>query len=487
MRERGPRLRLLSFTPLALASLFLASLPSGGAAQGSIAVTDVQVTSLFPQGVRFTATVSGTQSITSVTLRYRVLGERVGRYDRAVFEEADSVQVDLLVRTDTADRYIPPGGELEYRFEVEDATGARMETEPRRFVLLDPRFEWRRLDESGGYILYHGPVADLARQVLAGSLETLERMGRLMGVSVEGPIRLTMYNRWDDMREALPPRSEVQERSLVTEGISFGNTGVILLLGGNPGVRGVTSHETVHFLMQQAMGGLTRLVPAWLNEGLAEYGSPEPGTSYDIALGRAVREGTLLPLTSITTPPGRPADVILFYGESKSVVKYLVETHGEEPLRRLLEALRDGDTIDGALVSIYGFDRNGLDDLWRESIGAPPLEATPVRSGIPTAIPRPTLVPFGAGDPSPTPTEAPSPPPPAAATPAPPAAQAGSCGRPPAGDAGAAPIDLLGAGPALGLMVLVGLVPGARRRRGHSGPGANAGAPGQQGRMRWRC
>jgi hypothetical protein len=60
----------------------------------------------------------------------------------------------------------------------------------------------------------------------------------------------------------------------------------------------------------------------------------------------------------------------------------------------LLLALRDGTTIDDALQEVYGFDVEGLEDAWRESIGAPsqPASAQPTAQPTPTFIP--TYVPF---------------------------------------------------------------------------------------------
>ena len=104
------------------------------------------------------------------------------------------------------------------------------------------------------------------------------------------------------------------------------------------------------------------------------------------------------------------------YGQSRSVVTYMIDTYGEAALQALLQRLREGDPIDDALTAAYGLDRVGLDQEWRASIGAPPLAATPSRSALPTPIPRPTLEPFGAASssspeataqPRPTPTEAP--------------------------------------------------------------------------------
>ena len=399
--------------------------PQTVAAQDAIRLLSSEVESRFPEGIFFQVAIAAPAPVTEITLQYRVLGESVSRYNTFEFESVPSPQAELLVRTDTADRYIPPGAEIEFFFDVVDADGNRTATPPQTFTLLDPRFEWSRIEGDQASILYYRGAERLAQEVLEVSEDTVERMGELLGVQVEEPLKLTMYNNFRDMRVALPPRSQVQESSLIIEGVSFGSTGVVLVLGDIARVKGVTAHEVVHFLVDQAMGGVSRLIPSWLNEGLAEYGNPEPSPLFDLALATALSGGELLPLTSLTVPPGQPRDVILFYGESKSVVTYMVDTHGEEPMRRLLAGLRDGLSIDSALEAAYGFDRVGLEARWRESIGAEPAEAQ--ASVRPTAIPLPTIVPFGVATPaasSPTPAPASQP----AATPTSPPAEEASGG-----------------------------------------------------------
>jgi len=277
-----------------------------------------------------------------------------------------------------------------------------------------------------------------------------------MGVSVEDPLRITLYNSWDDMRVALPPRSQVQEESLVSEGVSFGETGVILVLGSNSNAVGVTSHETAHFLMQQAVGPLSPLAPAWLNEGLAEHANPVANGSYTRALERAIRDGRLIPLSSLTRPPGKPDDVILFYGEAESVVAYMVESYGEQPLQRLLEELREGTPIDDALMASYRLDRDTLEARWRQSIGARPRAPGDGGRSLPTPLPRPTLAPFG---PAAGTTSG------AQAAPIATPAATGGCGRVEALAGVRRPLDLAGAAPALGLVALLGLLRAARRGR----------------------
>jgi hypothetical protein len=426
-RPPGAGVRRFPLLGLVLLTLILAAtgLPGGAAAQEGPRLLASSVESQFPKGILFRLEVAGPRDITEITLRFRLVAERFARYDRLEFAPSPSVRAELLVRTDTAERFIPPGAELEYFFEVKDVGGVTLVTPPQRFTLLDPRFTWEQVQGDGVSILYHGPLQALAQEVLKSTQATLRRMGALMGVQEHQPLRLTLYNTWSEMRQALPPKSQVQESTLITEGTLFPDTGVILVLGSIPRVAGVTSHEVVHFLMEEAMGSLTRIVPAWLNEGLAEYGSTGPNPSFDRALAQALAQGRLLPLTSLTSPPGVPEDVILMYGQGKSVVAYLVETYGAGPFQALLANLRQGLGIDAALEAAYGFDRQGLDNRWRKVLGAPPLPAGGPGQGRPTPVPYPSIVPFGAETPTPFLPAA------ASQTPAsnPPAAASGACGR----------------------------------------------------------
>ncbi|MEO7838419.1 MAG: hypothetical protein ABIU06_03640, partial [Anaerolineales bacterium] len=66
-----------------------------------------------------------------------------------------------------------------------------------------------------------------------------------------------------------------------------------------------------------------------------------------------------------------------------------IETYGQEKMTDLLLSLRDGLAIDAALMQTYGFDIDGLEDAWRQAIGAQ-LRPVPTQ---PTAQPTPTFVP----------------------------------------------------------------------------------------------
>ena len=131
-------------------------------------------------------------------------------------------------------------------------------------------------------------------------------------------------------------------------------------------------------------------VPTWLNEGLAVYSEGELDTPSQRQLEDAIRDDTLLTVRSLSGSFSEVSDkAYLSYSQSYSITRFLIETYGQEKMTALLLALRDGMTIDEALIQIYGFNIEGLEDAWRQAIGAQPRSI----SAQPTAQPTPTHIP----------------------------------------------------------------------------------------------
>ncbi len=394
---------------LIIATLW-AGVGTAKAQQGGIEVQSTSVENKFPEGLLFKITASAPKEIKGITLLYGIAGSNVTQYGIFKFEPALQVSAEFLLRTkvggENTGSFSPVGTIFSYRFRIEDKDGNRLETEPQPLLYMDNRFTWESVTKDLVTVYYYGPVKRRAETILDATSQTLGKMGDLLGANITRPIRLIVYNNYKDMIVALPFVSQTTASGLITQGQAHGKEGVLLLFGGDPNIRGVTSHEVTHLLVDQAAEGVASFIPAWLNEGLAEYGNIEPSTGYDQALDRGIHEERLFPIRSMTNRPGNPDDVILFYGQSRSIVRYLVDSYGAQKLQAFLSLLKQGKTVDNAMTQAYGFDRVGLDNLWRKSIGAPPLAAAEAAS-TPTPKAVPTFVPFGAeaspSTPSPTP------------------------------------------------------------------------------------
>jgi hypothetical protein len=205
---------------------------------------------------------------------------------------------------------------------------------------------------------------------------------------------VTLYNNQKEMLEALPPRSAAVGRELVTEGQAFSDVGTLLVLGGGRLALGTASHEVTHILNHRAGQSIFRRLPSWLHEGLAEYGNVDPGFSYDIALEFAIATDRLLPHLYMQTLPGDPEDVIIFYGQSKSIVRFMIDLQGEVGMRELLSLHKQGVNMDDALFQVYGMDRLALTNAWRDDIEAEPYELPEVAEARPTPVTYPTVQAF---------------------------------------------------------------------------------------------
>ena len=464
--------------------------PSVRADEGTIRVQSLSVTSEFPEGIRFTVDATSESEITSVAVRFRTGTQARGSYDYLGFDRGTTVSSELFWRTSSAGSYIPPGTMIRYNFEIEDASGARLDTEVEEFVYYDARFEWHEVEDGPITVAYHGPVQRRAEIILDAIVETLGRMGPLLGADTRTPIRVTMYNNVKEMLEALPPGSTTIRRELITEGQAFSQVGTLLVLGSGRLARGTASHEVTHILTSRAGDSIFRRVPSWLNEGLSEYGNVDPGFSYDIALEFAVATDRLLPITFTRVLPGTSEEAIIFYGQARSIVQFMVGRFGPAKMNEFMATLKGGKNMDDALEQVYGVDRLGLENMWREALGAELYDPEQAGSARPTPVAWPSVLPYSLtpqpesatiGNVSSTPTPVPTATPAATTTPEPtPAAVAkvadgsspeagqegstteedgggGACSRPRHG--GSASVNLSSIG------LLVGLVGLAVRRR----------------------
>ncbi len=367
---------------------------AGADASGGVTVRSWSLASEFPEGFRVRLTASSDQDIESVAIRVRI-----GRQTRTGYDYLDttrrggSLEGELLWRTNTAASYIPPGTVITYSFEFVDKDGRRYETEKAEFVYHDPRFVWKEISSGPITVAYHGGSEPRAREILDTMLLTLDRMAPLLGADREEPIRVTVYDSWNEMRRAIPPSSAVFDRHLITEGQAFTQVGTLLVLGSRS-ASGTASHEMTHIIVHRAGEGVSRKVPSWLHEGLAEYGNVDPGRSYDNALRRGIRQDRLLPITHMGSLPGRANDILLFYGQSKELVRMMIEDFGTEKMREFMALYKGGESMDDALMGTYGMDRVALENRWRASVGASPLSAAYSNDERPTPVPAPTILPY---------------------------------------------------------------------------------------------
>ena len=425
MRNISVLLGIAAFVIAAVVSV-IAGVGSAEAQQSEIQILDHRVETNFPTDVKFFVEVTGPDDIEEVRVVMKTIGQTTrSAYRQVEFEPGVTVSGEAELLT-SGNNYVPPGTRMAYSFEIRDAAGRVLQTEEQVFVYLDTRFEWFTVSEGIVTVYYNDPlVKSRAEHVLETALKSMRITGPLLGVNPELPLHIVTYHNYREMFGALPFRSQATSSQLITAGMAFDQERVLMVHSGSGSVTSTTAHEFVHLLVGDVLGRAYPQVPAWLNEGLAEYGSYH-GDNRELLNGtveEAIDRDKLRPLWHLGSYSGTPEEILYAYGHGDSVVTFMVEEYGEEKMAELMKALKRTLDIDSALMAVYGLDQHGIDSAWREEIGLEPLpepeapSRRPLLENIPDATVAPILMPTFAPrqaepavvpDPAPAPTQPPA-------------------------------------------------------------------------------
>lgn len=383
-------------------------------AQSGITASNAKVESKFAEYIRYTVNLKSDSDITSATViaRYNT-GERSSSTSTRGAAKFTPGKEVTAVFTRTLERgALVPGTDIEYYWQIENAAGQTLKTDSAKYTYLDDRFDFKSLSKpvSKGKMTVYWYGADEAygQQRLNVCVAAIEKLSKQVGVELQEEAKVFIYRTRNDMLAALPSKGQTADTQLTVLGELAGPT-TVLLLGGDPGVDNTTYHELSHLVVHLAtnnplIGGVS--IPAWLDEGLSMYNQQTVEGGYLSSLDRAARNNTLISVRSMSAVPGQPDQVILFYGEAYSLVKYLVETYGKDQMLKLLSAFKRGSSsVDSTLKEVYGFGVDELDNRWRQSLGAAPRELpstpaaqatqnTPAPANPPANQPAPSGAPF---------------------------------------------------------------------------------------------
>ncbi|MFC1919128.1 peptidase MA family metallohydrolase, partial [Chloroflexota bacterium] len=149
------------------------------------------------------------------------------------------------------------------------------------------------------------------------------------------------------------------------------------------------THELAHLVVHQMTFNPYSELPTWLDEGLAMYAEGELEAGYADFLEKAIAEDSLISVRSLASPfSAYGGQAVLSYAQSYSLVEFLVAGYGQNRMLELLNTFSEGSSYDRALEKVYGFDMDGLDNLWRDYVtrghqeaGMTTASVTPVSTG----------------------------------------------------------------------------------------------------------
>jgi hypothetical protein len=380
---------------LAVVTIVSSLWPGIGQAQQGVDVRSQEARNDFPNGIIFRLDFESAQPIQEVRFRYAIAPDGSQAYGVPECTGTTSVQCTFDLKS-TVDNFLIPGVEITYFWEITDGAGRTVQTDPGRSMYEDDRFQWQSLSEGGLTVWFYSGSESDARDLLGVGQDALTRMGSLLGTQVDFPVKVFLYKTASDMQPVLLAGQLSPEAGVITLGeVVVSDTAVVARDVSAPDI---LRHELSHIVMHTAVKGPFSNLPAWLEEGVAVYGQSEPLPDMTSALEAAIKSNrpfTIRALSSASVAE-TGGNVGLFYGQSYSVVSFLIDGYGEAKFRDLLAAFREGSRTDDALMQVYGFEQDGLENAWRQSVGLPE-RAVEGGQGQPTR-PVPQVTPFGAQD-----------------------------------------------------------------------------------------
>jgi hypothetical protein len=337
-------------------------------ADEEVTVLDSNASIFFPGGITFSVKAQSPDTISRIRLLYKV--ERLNYAD--VVSEAwpifsPSSQVEAQWTWDMRKANLPPGGKVQYWWIIEDDAGHEYTSPVNTIDFNDTRYEWQEIS-SGPLTLYWYEGDELfAEELINAGLEALERLTGDTGTELEKPVDIYIYASSGDLQSSMIfPREW-------TGGVAFTEFSTIAIGVSEKNLdwgKDALAHELGHmFTHQHTFSPYGTFLPTWLDEGLAMYAEANKDAYLTKTFEKAIAEQELISLRSLSSPfSAIPEVAYLSYAQSRSVVEYMIEKYGNENILLLLTALKEGESIDNALMDIYGFDQDELEEQWREAV-----------------------------------------------------------------------------------------------------------------------
>ena len=369
------RLPTLLLTVRVALGILLASSICGGAyetatAAEGITVVESKASYSFAQQVTFTLHAISDAEITAVYLFFQATGD----------ERVESVMVTMEPGLELSADYVhearrsplPPFATITFWWQIEDAAGKRLTTEPQRFQYTDNRFWWEQLSADGltvHWIEGHGdPIFGQAALDIART--SIEEINAELRAPIPESMDIYVY----DAQHNLDAAMVLTGRAWVS-GQAHPELGVVVV--AIPYEEGYTSrmmryipHEITHLLVYQAVTPAGyRYVPEWLDEGLATANEQLPTPEYAVVIEEAHAQEQLLVMEALCVPFSPDSHTaFLAYAQSGSVVQFIREQYGAQGVRALLAVYADGAGCAQGVQEALHISLSGLETAWRASL-----------------------------------------------------------------------------------------------------------------------
>ncbi len=360
---------------LAVFLLLVVLSPAQLQAQSELVIIESSTSVQFPTSIGFSLAAESDDDIIDIRLHYTVEREAFAEVTSEVYIEFDpGTSVDVSWSLDLRRvGGLPLGTVVDYWWTVADAGGNQVATAPAQIRLDDNRYDWRSITEGDVTIYWYEGDESFAQELMTTAQAALERLAEDTGAHLKEAVGLYIYASTQDLQGSMIFPQEW------TGGVAFTRYGTIAI-GVAPdnlewGKRAVI-HELTHLVTHQMTFNPYGGLPTWLNEGLSMHAEGELEVIYQVYLIQAIAQGSLISVRSLASPfSAFPEQSYLSYAQSYSIVEFLIDEYGQESMLELLNTFQQGSSYDGALLRVYGFDMDGLNARWRDSLAtAAPAE-----------------------------------------------------------------------------------------------------------------
>jgi hypothetical protein len=353
-------------------------LPATTYAQEDITLIENTTESHFPSALVFKIKTESSSDITMIRLNYQV--ERMN-FAKVISESwpefTPSTKVETRWTWDMRNSSLPPAAIINYWWIIENKSGSKLVSPVSRIRFTDNRYSWKNVSLDKLTLFYYENNQSVASELINTSQQALEKQAKDTGAKLEKPVELYIYANSKDLQGSMIfPREwtggvAFTEYSTIAIGISAQN----LEWGGK-----ALAHELGHMITHQiTFSPYGANLPTWLDEGFAMHAEGELDISMQLYLKKAMLQQKLISIRSLSSPFSAKSDeAYLSYAESQSIVEFAIKKYDKDKMLSLLNLLKEGLSIDEALTKIYGFDQDGLEQLWHESL-AMPEQAEPLK------------------------------------------------------------------------------------------------------------
>ena len=387
---------------LLAASLLLFATARSASAQSGISVSDTSLKLNFPTNMTFHLSAMSSSQITSASLAVHFPATSATTRIPANFTQNIKLDTSVVWNLGTGSSsavggYLVPGTSGEYSWHITDAGGDTLDTPATAFRVVDNRHTWKELKNDRVAIDWYDGDAIFGQSVFDRANRTLDSIENDIGAKVDRQIQIWMYGSQDDLLSALPPGQPEW-----VGGQSFDDFNIVLVDAPGSGANSLDNairgalHEMTHQVIAEAMRGpFSQALPRWMNEGLAVYHEFDPPHLDDFQqppLQQAIKQDTLFHLQSLESNfPADPDQADVAYGESYGVVSYMISRYGSDKMKQIFTLFRNGATADEAFQQVLGVDEDGLENLWRKSVGAQQKDYVKEATATPGTVPTMSL------------------------------------------------------------------------------------------------